>query len=156
MCVAGGNVLARVRVLAEKRAPNTGHFPNRSKKKKPSSSRQDFKASPSSSPHGFTTPLPNPLLALTIPPANQARSEEIWVLPMGVEPMTFWSQLFKWWIALPSLFQALRLGKTRASPLPSFPPFYFLVCAFSLQRTRLSRNLEQAKRYPANKSLSSG
>ena len=29
--------------------------------------------------------------------------------------------------------------------LPSFLTFYFHVCAFSIQRTRLSRNLEQAK-----------
>ena len=29
-------------------------------------------------------------------------------------------------------------------PLPSFLPFYFRVCAFSIQRTRLSRSLEQA------------
>ena len=28
--------------------------------------------------------------------------------------------------------------------LPSFLPFYFRVCAFSIQRTRLSRSLKQA------------
>ena len=32
-----------------------------------------------------------------------------------------------------------------ARDLPSFLPFYFLVCTFSIQRTRLSRSLEQAK-----------
>ena len=37
------------------------------------------------------------------------------------------------------LFQALRRER-----LPSFLPFYFRVCAFSIQRTRLSRSLEQA------------
>ena len=31
-----------------------------------------------------------------------------------------------------------------SSFLPSFLPFYFRVCAFSIQRTRLSRSLEQA------------
>ena len=31
-----------------------------------------------------------------------------------------------------------------APALPSFLPFYFRVCAFSIQRTRLSRSLEQA------------
>ena len=31
-----------------------------------------------------------------------------------------------------------------ATALPSFLPFYFRVCAFSIQRTRLSRSLEQA------------
>ena len=30
-----------------------------------------------------------------------------------------------------------------APALPSFLPFYFRVCAFSIQRTRLSRSLEQ-------------
>ena len=30
------------------------------------------------------------------------------------------------------------------SALPRFLPFYFRVCAFSIQRTRLSRSLEQA------------
>ena len=34
-----------------------------------------------------------------------------------------------------------RAGKA----LPSFLLFYFRVCAFSIQQTRLSRNLEQAK-----------
>ena len=29
-------------------------------------------------------------------------------------------------------------------PLPSFLPFHFRVCAYSIQRTRLSRSLEQA------------
>ena len=29
--------------------------------------------------------------------------------------------------------------------LPSFLPFYFRVCAFSIQRTRISRSLEQTK-----------
>ena len=29
-------------------------------------------------------------------------------------------------------------------PLPSFLPCYFRVCAYSIQRTRLSRSLEQA------------
>ena len=37
-----------------------------------------------------------------------------------------------------------RKGKRAASALPSFLPFYFRVCAFSIQRTRLSRSLEQA------------
>ena len=32
----------------------------------------------------------------------------------------------------------------RAPPLPTFLPFYFCVWAFSIQRTRLSRSLEQA------------
>ena len=39
----------------------------------------------------------------------------------------------------------------RASAVPallSFLPFYFRVCAFSIQRTRLSRSLEQATRTP--------
>ena len=37
--------------------------------------------------------------------------------------------------------------KEKAAPsLPSFLPFYFRVCAFSMQRTRLSRSLEQANR----------
>ena len=35
-------------------------------------------------------------------------------------------------------------GRETAPALPSFLPFYFRVCAFSIQRTRLSRNLEQA------------
>ena len=36
---------------------------------------------------------------------------------------------------------------TRRVVLPSFPPFYFRVCLFSIQRTRLSRSLGQAKNY---------
>ena len=32
-----------------------------------------------------------------------------------------------------------------APDLPSFSPFYLLVCTFSIQRTRLSRSPEQAK-----------
>ena len=39
--------------------------------------------------------------------------------------------------------RGLGLGLT-ARPLPSFPTFYFRVRAFLLQRTRLSRSLEQA------------
>ena len=35
-----------------------------------------------------------------------------------------------------------------APALPSFPPFYFRVCAFSIQRTQLSRSLEQATLWP--------
>ena len=35
-------------------------------------------------------------------------------------------------------------GRDAAPALPSFLPFYFRVCAFSIQRTRLSRSLEQA------------
>ena len=35
-------------------------------------------------------------------------------------------------------------GRERAPALPSLLPFYFRVCAFSIQRTRLSRSLEQA------------
>ena len=35
-----------------------------------------------------------------------------------------------------------------APVLPSLLPFYFRVCAFSIQRTRLSRSLEQATRTP--------
>ena len=35
-------------------------------------------------------------------------------------------------------------GRERDPALPSFLPFYFRVCAFSIQRTRLSRSLEQA------------
>ena len=38
-----------------------------------------------------------------------------------------------------------RKKKGAAAPsLPSFLPFYFCVCAFWIQRTRLSRSLEQA------------
>ena len=64
-----------------------------------------------------------------------------------------------------SLFQALRWwgrreklagrekGRERerasaAPALPSFLPFHFRVCTFSIQRTRLSRSLEQATRTP--------
>ena len=38
------------------------------------------------------------------------------------------------------------MGKTRKKKArdPSFLPFYFSVCAFSIQRTQLSRSLEQA------------
>ena len=43
-------------------------------------------------------------------------------------------------------------GREREPPpppaLPSFLPFHFRVCAFSIQRTRLSRSLEQATRTP--------
>ena len=35
------------------------------------------------------------------------------------------------------------------SCLPSFLPFYFRVCLFSIQRTRLSRSLEQANIFSA-------
>ena len=35
-------------------------------------------------------------------------------------------------------------GRERDPALPSFLPFYFRVCAFSIQRTRLSPSLEQA------------
>ena len=36
-------------------------------------------------------------------------------------------------------------GREPAPAFPSFLPFYFRVCAFSIQRTRLSRSLEQAR-----------
>jgi len=36
-------------------------------------------------------------------------------------------------------------GKGRPPPSPQFPPFYFLVRAFSIPRARLSRSLEKAK-----------
>ena len=36
-------------------------------------------------------------------------------------------------------------GREPAPAFPSFLPFYFLACAFSIQRTRLSRSLEQAR-----------
>ena len=38
-----------------------------------------------------------------------------------------------------------------APALPSFLPFYFFVCTFSIQRTRLSRSLEQAKQGEVSK-----
>ena len=37
--------------------------------------------------------------------------------------------------------------ETRKVVVPSFLPFYFRVCLFSIQRTRLSRSLGQAKNY---------
>ena len=36
-------------------------------------------------------------------------------------------------------------GEAPVEALPSFIPFYFRVCAFSIQRTRRSRSLELAK-----------
>ena len=36
-------------------------------------------------------------------------------------------------------------GREPAPAFPSFLPFYFRVCAFLIQRTRLSRSLEQAR-----------
>ena len=42
-----------------------------------------------------------------------------------------------------------RERESSAAPaLPSFLPFHFRVCAFSIQRTRLSRSLKQATRTP--------
>ena len=42
------------------------------------------------------------------------------------------------------LFKEMITGSATPA-LPSFLPFYFRVCAFSIQQTRLSRSLEQAK-----------
>ena len=47
-----------------------------------------------------------------------------------------------------------RKGETSAPALSSFLPFYFRVCAFSIQRTRLSRSLELATKYHDHDPLS--
>ena len=42
------------------------------------------------------------------------------------------------------------LSQISAAPaLPSLLPFYFYVCAFSIQRSRISGSLEQAKLDPS-------
>ena len=46
-------------------------------------------------------------------------------------------------------------GGGGALPLPSFLPFYFLVRAFSISRTRLSWSLEQATYFSFHLILSS-
>ena len=53
-----------------------------------------------------------------------------------------------WILRCPGAGHLLACCRLSDSALPSFLPVYFRVCAFSIQRTRLSRSLEQARHFP--------